>query len=96
MIETDHQNFFAIGVSWLVPDLVKSLKMELGPKVFPGQQKIWNSYLQNFIHFLFAKFQLVLSGRFGDIVVYEFNEYLLNVCDVARIACFVSVMFDLI
>ena len=50
--------------------------MELGPKVFPGQQKFWNSYLQNFIHFLFAKLQLVLTGRFGDIVVYEFNEYL--------------------
>ena len=25
MIETDHQNFFAIGVSWLVPDLFSKI-----------------------------------------------------------------------
>ena len=70
MIEKDHQKLFVIGVSWLVPDLFsKIIKRGLGPKVFPGQQKFWNSYSQNFIHFSFTKFHLVLIGRFGDMVV---------------------------
>ena len=39
---------------------------------------------------------MVLIGRFGDMVALESNEYLFNVCDVTRIACFVPVLFALI
>ena len=59
------------------PFLVKLSKGDCDRKCFQDNKnfetaiyriKFWNSYLQNFIHFLFGKFQLVLIGRFGDMV----------------------------
>ena len=54
------------------PFLVKSLKGDWDQKCFQDNTKFcyfFNSYLQNFIHFSFAKFQLVLIARFGNMVV---------------------------
>ena len=44
---------------------LQSLKEDCNQKCFQDN----NSYLQNVIHFLFEKFQLILIGKFRDIVV---------------------------
>ena len=52
----------------LRPFLVKSLKEDWDRKCFQDNKNFLNSYLENFIHFSFAKFQLVQIGRSGNMV----------------------------
>ena len=95
MIETDHQHFLPLEQHGCFQTLFgKVIKRGLGPKVFPGQSKFSNSYLQNVIHF--AKFQLILVSKLGDIIVKESSESLFKVCDVTKSHVSVSILFALI
>ena len=67
MIETDHQKFLSLEYNgWSQILFSKIIKGDWDRKCFEGNK---NYYLQNFIHFSFTKFQLVLTGRFGDMVI---------------------------
>ena len=51
------------------PFFSETIKTGLGPKVFPWHEKFLNNFLQNVIHFSFAKFQLSLISKLADMVV---------------------------
>ena len=66
MIETDHQNFFLIGLSQCFS--VKSLKGDWDKKCFQDNKNFEIVIYRISFTFCFAKFQLVLIGRSVDMV----------------------------
>ena len=78
------------------PFLVKPLKGDSDQKCFQDNKNFETVIYRISFIFHLQGFQFFLVGRFGDMVAQESNEYLFNVCDVTRIACFVSILYALI
>ena len=81
------------------PFLVKSLKGNWDPECFQGNKNfITVIYRISEFHSLFVC-KVSVGSDLVDLEIYmvvlKSIEYLFNVCDITRITCFVSILFDL-